>query len=182
MQNAIRAGVHSRSNGAYLIPVQDEDSLKIIMRAIFLQNATNLPFNLTDQIVALNDLVCEYAIPKIYNEAQGYLTYKHDISTMYTPMARPQYSDYKTTSLQLKHWFWGVFEGVKDFILHARRWAAYSIFCKRVCSLMSRLQFALFRSLYGSWILRACHFCSCCIMTLIYRFCHTLAPNRAECQ
>jgi hypothetical protein len=105
VQNAIRAGVHSRSNGAYLIPVQDEDSLKIIMRAIFLQNAANLPFNLTDQIVALNDLVCEYAIPKIYNEAQGYLTYKHDISTMYTPMARPQYSDYKTTSLQLKHWF-----------------------------------------------------------------------------
>ena len=105
VQNAIRAGVHARSNGAFLIPVQDEDSLKIIMRAIFLQNAANLPFNLTDQIVALNDLVCEYAVPKIFNEAQGYLTYKHDISTMYTPMARPHYSDYKTNSLQLKHWY-----------------------------------------------------------------------------
>ena len=105
IQNAIRAGVHSRSNGLYLIPVQDEDAVKIIMRAIFLQNASNLPFNLTDQIVALNDLVCEYAIPKIMTEALGYLNYKHDISTMYTPMARPYYSDYKTTSLQLKHWF-----------------------------------------------------------------------------
>jgi hypothetical protein len=105
VQNAIRAGVHAQSNGAYLIPVQDEDTVKIIMRSIFLQNAANLPFNLTDQIVALNDLVCEYAVPRIFGEAKGYMTYKQDISTMYTPMARPYYSDYKTNSLQLKHWY-----------------------------------------------------------------------------
>ena len=105
IQNAIRAGVHATSSGQYVIPVQDEDTVKIIMRSIYLQNATNLPFNLTDQIVALNDLVCEYAVPRIYNEALGYIAYKTDISTMYTPMARPYYSDYKTNSLQLKPWY-----------------------------------------------------------------------------
>jgi hypothetical protein len=105
IQNGIRAGVHRMSNGDYVIPVQDEDTVKIIMRSIYLQNASNLPFNLTDQIVALNDLVCEYAVPRVYNEARGYLSYKNDISTMYTPMARPYYSDYKTNSLQLKPWY-----------------------------------------------------------------------------
>jgi hypothetical protein len=105
IQNGIRAGVHKMSGGDYVIPVQDEDTVKIIMRSIYLQNASNLPFNITDQIIALNDLVCEYAIPRIYNEARGYLTYKNDISTMYTPMARPHYSDYKTNSLQLKPWY-----------------------------------------------------------------------------
>ena len=82
-----------------------EEWRKMNVQKIYLQNASNLPFNLTDQIVTMNDLVCEYAVPRVYNEARGYLSYKNDISTMYTPMARPYYSDYKTNSLQLKPWY-----------------------------------------------------------------------------
>jgi hypothetical protein len=39
LQNGIRAGVYKKSNGQYLIGPQDCDSLKIIMRSVFLQHA-----------------------------------------------------------------------------------------------------------------------------------------------
>ena len=45
LQNGIRAGVYNRSNGQYVIGPQDCDSLKIIMRSVFLQQSANQPGN-----------------------------------------------------------------------------------------------------------------------------------------
>ena len=42
LQNGIRAGVYKLSNSQYIIGPQDGDSLKIIMRSIFLQYSSNL--------------------------------------------------------------------------------------------------------------------------------------------
>ena len=39
IQNAIKAGVYKLSNGIFTIADQNEDTLKIIMRSIYLQNA-----------------------------------------------------------------------------------------------------------------------------------------------
>ena len=39
IQNGIRVGVYKKSNGQYVISDQDGDTLKIIMRSIFLQNS-----------------------------------------------------------------------------------------------------------------------------------------------
>ena len=39
LQNSIRAGVYNMSNGKFTIGPQDCDTLKIIMRSIFLQYA-----------------------------------------------------------------------------------------------------------------------------------------------
>ena len=105
LQNGIRAGVYHKSNGQYVVGPQDCDALKIIMRSTFLQNATNLPTDIPDQITALNKLVLDYSIPQVYGEAQGYITYRRDASTMYTPMSRPVASAYNTKTLELKHWF-----------------------------------------------------------------------------
>lgn len=41
IQNGIRVGVYTKSNNQYIIGLQDNDSLKIIMRSIFLQYAAN---------------------------------------------------------------------------------------------------------------------------------------------
>ena len=100
IQNGLRAGVHSLSKGSYIISPQNEDNLKVIMRSIFLQNSANLPTNIKEQIYELNNLVLEYCIPKVYGEAQGYLTYLHDVSNLAIPMKRPESSTYKTNSLQ----------------------------------------------------------------------------------
>lgn len=105
IQNAIRAGVYEVSNQQYIIDNQNTDTLKIIMRSVFLQSSTNLPNKITEQIQSLNDLVVKYCIKQIYSEAQSYINYKRDVSTMYTPIDRPTQPDYNNKTLELKPWF-----------------------------------------------------------------------------
>jgi hypothetical protein len=89
LQNGIRAGVYNRSNQQYLIGNQNSDELKIIMRSIFLQNAMNNPDNIAGQINTLNKLVLDYAVHQVYGEAEGYMKYKRDASTLVTPIEPP---------------------------------------------------------------------------------------------
>ena len=105
IQNAIKAGVYETSNHQYVIGIQNCDTLKIIMRSVFLQSSVNLPNNITSQIQALNDLVVEYCVKHIYSEAQAYINYKRDVSTMYTPIDRPAKVDVDDKTLELKPWF-----------------------------------------------------------------------------
>ena len=98
------AGVYKTSNGRFQIGYQNEDTLKIIMRSIYLQHASNLPTNITQQVEALNKLVTDYCIPQICGEATGYIKYKNDVSTLVVPIERPT-STYSNTTLELKPWF-----------------------------------------------------------------------------
>lgn len=105
IQNAIRAGVYEVSNQQYIIDNQNCDNLKIIMRSVFLQNSVNLPDHITKQIQELNGLVVKYCVREIYSEAQGYINYKRDASTMYNPIDRPVQPDFNNKTLELKHFF-----------------------------------------------------------------------------
>ena len=73
IQNGIRAGVYNRSNGQYVIGPQDCDSLKIIMRSVFLQHSEKQQNNFQHQITELNKIVLDYCIQQVYGEAQGYM-------------------------------------------------------------------------------------------------------------
>jgi len=105
IQNAIRAGIYKKSNGQYLIGPQDCDSLQIVMRSVFLQHASNLNTHIPDQIAELNKIVLNYCIQQIYSEAQGYLKYKTDVSTLVVPLAHPVLSSTADKQLELKSWF-----------------------------------------------------------------------------
>jgi hypothetical protein len=105
IQNGIRAGVYKRSNGQYLIGPQDCDSLKIIMRSIFLQHAANQPNNIPQQVYELNKMVLDYCIQQVYSEAQGYMKYINDVSTLVVPIAHPVMADNTDRQLELKSWF-----------------------------------------------------------------------------
>ena len=105
IQNAIRAGVYKMSKEQYLIGTQSVDTLKIIMRSVFLQNSANMQSHITQQIEALNKIVSEYCSKQIYGEAQGYLTYLHDASTLVVPIQRPVMSNTKNKTLELKPFF-----------------------------------------------------------------------------
>ena len=105
VQNGIRAGVYNKSNGQYVIGEQNGDELKIVMRSIFLQYSKNLPTNIPDQIRALNNLVFDYSVNQVYGEAQGYMTYKKDVSTLVVPIAHPILSYTNDKQLELKRWF-----------------------------------------------------------------------------
>ena len=105
IQNGIRAGVYRLSHKKYIIDQQSSDVLNVIMHSIFLQNSIHNTENLKDQINALNELVLEYCIPKIYAEVKGYNVYKEDISTLSEPMPPPMMSYNKQNTLELKPFF-----------------------------------------------------------------------------
>ena len=105
MQNGIRAGVYKRSNGQYLVGPQDCDPLKIIMRSVYLQYSANQPTHVTQQIEELNKIVLNYCIQQVYGEAQGYLKYIDDASTLVVPIAPPVMASNTDRTLELKTWF-----------------------------------------------------------------------------
>jgi len=105
IQNGIRAGVYNRSNGQYTIGQQDCDSLKIIMRSVFLQQSANQPTHYQQQILQLNKIVLDYCIQQVYSEAQGYMKYIDDASTLVVPIAHPVMANNNDRQLELKPWF-----------------------------------------------------------------------------
>lgn len=105
IQNAIRHGVYKKSNGQFIISNQDEDTLKIIMRSIFLQYSANQPTEVKEQVQQLNKMVLDYCVPQVFGEAQGYRQYLKDASTMYTPIPPPVLSTQSDKELMLKPWF-----------------------------------------------------------------------------
>jgi hypothetical protein len=105
IQNGIRAGVYKQSNNQYIVAPQDCDSLKIVMRSIFLQYSANLPGNISSQIEALNQMVLNFCIQQVYSEAKGYMKYLSDASNMYVPIAHPILAKDDDKELVLKPWF-----------------------------------------------------------------------------
>ena len=105
IQNGIRAGVYYKSNGQYVIGPQDCDSLKVIMRSVFLQHSINQDFNIPQQIEELNKIVLDYCIQQVYGEAQGYMKYINDVSTLVVPIAHPVMADNTDRELEFKKWF-----------------------------------------------------------------------------
>jgi hypothetical protein len=105
IQNGIRAGVYQRSNGQYVIGPQDCDALKVVMRSVYLQYAANQNNNISQQVEALNQMVLNYCIQQVYGEAQGYLKYLDDASTLVVPIAPPVMADNTDRVLEFKRWF-----------------------------------------------------------------------------
>ena len=106
IQNGIRKGVYERSKGEFLIAPQDINSLKVIMRSVFLQNSENKNTNIPGQINKLNKVVLEYCIEQVYGEALGYMNYLRDVSSAPEPMAPPimDYTESRRTH-KMNPWF-----------------------------------------------------------------------------
>ena len=104
IQNGIRAGVYQKSKGLYVIPNQNVNNLKIIMRSTYLQYAEHLPDGITTQVERLNKIVLDYCIPSVYNEAVGYEKYCQDQSSLVVPLEQPSNHDRNYKQLELKPW------------------------------------------------------------------------------
>lgn len=105
VQNGLRAGVYEMSKNQYIIPPQNMDALKIIMRNIYLQYAQHYAKDVTGQVERLNELVLNQCIPMIYNETVGYMKYLQDQSTLVVPLDVPMHHDRNYKQLELKPWF-----------------------------------------------------------------------------
>ena len=104
IQNGIRAGVYEKSNGLYVIPNQNINNLKIIMRSTYLQYAEHKPDNITAQVERLNQIVLDYCVPSVYSEAVGYERYCQDQSSLIVPLEQPRNHDRNFRQLELKPW------------------------------------------------------------------------------
>jgi len=93
VQNGLRAGVYKKSENRFVIGPQNIDTLKIIMRSIYLQYAEHRADDVTGQVERLNQLVLDYAIPTVYNEAVGYVRYCQDQSILVVPLEIPRHHD-----------------------------------------------------------------------------------------
>ena len=105
IQNGIRNGVYNMSKGKFVVGIQDYDTLKVIMRSMFLQHSENSPKDIKGQIERLNKKVLDYVIPSVYGEALGYLNYVKDVSTLREPMSYPVLSRLNDKQLQENRWF-----------------------------------------------------------------------------
>lgn len=90
LQKRIRDEVYRRSGAKqWNIDEQDVDELKIIMRSMYYQWGKNLPTDIEGQVAELNEIIIDYAVPRIMSEIQHYLYYLNDIDKMPVPLARP---------------------------------------------------------------------------------------------
>lgn len=90
IQQRIKSEVYRISGPKkYVIDNQDVDELKMIMRAMYLQYAKNNPFHVEGQIRELNDMVVQWAAPRIMSEIQQYNYYLNDISHLPVPIEQP---------------------------------------------------------------------------------------------
>lgn len=105
IQNGLRAGVYTMSKRELVIPPQNTDQLKIIMRSIYFQFAEHRLENVKGQVERLNNIVLSEIVPKVYGEAVGYLKYMQDQSTLVVPMELPLRHDRNYKQLELKPWF-----------------------------------------------------------------------------
>lgn len=106
LQNGIRSGVYEKSNGQYLVAPQDCDTLKIIMRSVYLQHCANQPTNISGQIEQLNQIVLDYCIYHVFSEAQSYMKYLHDVSSLSVPISHPVLERQKDKyDYKMPNWF-----------------------------------------------------------------------------
>jgi hypothetical protein len=103
LQNGIRAGVYNMSGQQKIVvPPQNVDALRIVMRSTYLQYAEHYPNNITEQIKRLNDIVLDYCVKFVYGEAVAYLKYMQDQSSLVMPFDIPQPVDRSFKQLELK--------------------------------------------------------------------------------
>lgn len=104
IQNALRAGVYKASHNKFIIAPQNVDTLKIIMRSIYLQHAEHREDDITGQVERLNQLVLDYAVPSVYNSTVSYMKYCQDQSTLVVPLELPRSHDRDYKQLEQKNY------------------------------------------------------------------------------
>lgn len=105
IQNALRKAIYDKSNKQYLIDQQDVRELHIVMRSMYLSYARNLPYNISQQVEELNNMVLNYCIQQVYTECKTRHKYLDDISTLVIPIANPINTSNTDRELVLHEWF-----------------------------------------------------------------------------
>jgi len=102
IQDTIKSTIYKLSNNRYVLPNQNIDNLKIIMRGMYLQHAQHMLDGIKEQVERLNKLVLDYVIPNLYNESIAYEKYLRDQSTLVMPLPLPLQHNRDYKHLEIK--------------------------------------------------------------------------------
>ncbi len=97
IQDMIRYKVYKKSNDKYIIGKQSSVEVQIVMRSMYLQQSLNMPTNIKEQIVYLNNLVVDWCVEKILPEVEQHIGYIRDISYYPMPIDLPKNLSQKGT-------------------------------------------------------------------------------------
>lgn len=97
LQLGIRNLVAKKTDNQFIIGNQSEVELQVIMRAIYLNEAKHLPYDIIGQVRSLNEKVLDYCVPRILEEIRMYNYYKNDVSKLPMPLDRGEFSSAKGT-------------------------------------------------------------------------------------
>lgn len=89
LQTLIRYNVYLKSNKKYVIGDQSTIDLEVEMRAIYLQFAKFLDYNLVGQVKELNQHVIEHVVPQIITQIQQYNGYVNSVENLPVPISHP---------------------------------------------------------------------------------------------
>ena len=89
IQDQLIYRVYVSSGGKYKIGKQSNTELQVIMRAMYLQYAKNLPYDIEKQINELNRHVVEFCLPKVISEIKQYIFYINDIQRLPAQIPHP---------------------------------------------------------------------------------------------
>ena len=90
LQKQIKREILRESNGKFIVKIdQDELDLLIAMRAVFFENAKNLPTHIVRQVKELNTQTLDYIIPDMMTNIKQQIGYIKDISGPTNPIDRP---------------------------------------------------------------------------------------------
>lgn len=91
LQHGVRYGVYRASEGRHVIGRQSDIELALVMRSVYLEHSRNMSDSedmVMQQVRALNKIVLDYCIPRILQEADMYIRYRTDVSTLPVPLPR----------------------------------------------------------------------------------------------
>ena len=89
LQTLIRYNVYLKSNRKYVIGEQSTIDLEVEMRAIYLQFAKFLDYNLIGQVKELNQHVIEHIVPQIITQIKQYEGFVDSVENLPVPISHP---------------------------------------------------------------------------------------------
>ncbi len=90
VQNNLKRNVYTTSGNKFLIPDQSEQDLIVVMRAVFLTNASHNNTPIKEQIAELNKIVVDNLTPNILSTIQFNNEYLRIINNPISPIDRPK--------------------------------------------------------------------------------------------
>ena len=104
IQDNIRYNIFQKTNKVISDP--NLDTLKNVMRAIFLKFSKNLKTDIKKQIYDLDEIVIKFCIKEISGSLTSYLKYIEDVSTLPIPLSKPEFTNVKgDNSLELRSFY-----------------------------------------------------------------------------